>query len=207
MIKLYGVRPSNYYSLAKAVLLEKGLAFEEVANPPSQEEDFLQKSPMGKMPAIEVDGQYLSESLAIAHYAEAIQPEPALWPADPWQAAKVTELLMHVKLHVELVARRCLPAAFFGQTASEEVQESTRRDLIKGMKAVARLYKCDPFAAGSEFTIADLYTFYTFTLAGGISQKLFQMDLLADYPQIAALVDDLSKRPSIAQVEEDKKAA
>jgi hypothetical protein len=36
MIKLYGVKPSNYYSLAKAILLEKGLAFEEVPNPPSQ---------------------------------------------------------------------------------------------------------------------------------------------------------------------------
>ena len=32
MIKLYGVKPSNYYSLAKAILLEKGLAFEEVPN-------------------------------------------------------------------------------------------------------------------------------------------------------------------------------
>ena len=206
MIKLYGVRPSNYYSLAKAILIEKGLDFEEVVNPPSQKEDFLQKSPMGKMPAIEVDGQYLSETLAIAHYAEQIAPEPALWPADAFAAAKVTELACHVKLDVELVARRCLPAAFFGQTASEEVQASTRKDLIKGMKAVARLYKCAPFAAGSEFTIADLYTFYSFGLANGVSQKMFEMDLLEDYPRIATLIGELASRPSIAQVELDKAA-
>ena len=206
MIKLYGVKPSNYYSLAKAILLEKGLDFEEIVNPPSQEEDFLQKSPMGKMPAIEVDGQYLSETLAIARYAEMIAPEPALWPSDPFAAAKATELACHVKLDVELVARRCLPAAFFGQTASEEVQESTREDLVKGMKAVARLYKCAPFAAGPEFTIADLYTFYSFSVANGISQKMFQMDLLEDYPQIAKLIGELATRPSIAQVELDKAA-
>ena len=30
MIKLYGLRMSNYYSLTKAVLIEKGLEFEEI---------------------------------------------------------------------------------------------------------------------------------------------------------------------------------
>ena len=31
MIKLYGLRMSNYYSLVKAVMIEKGLGWEEVA--------------------------------------------------------------------------------------------------------------------------------------------------------------------------------
>ena len=66
MIKLYGLRMSNYYSLVKAVLIEKGLDFEEVKAPPTQKEDNLARSPMGKMPSIEVDGQYMSESLASA---------------------------------------------------------------------------------------------------------------------------------------------
>ena len=52
MIKLYGLKMSNYYSLVKAVLVEKGLDFEEVKAPPTQEEDNLQRSPMGKMPSI-----------------------------------------------------------------------------------------------------------------------------------------------------------
>ena len=56
MIKLYGLRMSNYYSLTKALLIEKALDFEEVKKAPSQKEDFLMLSPMGKMPAIEVDG-------------------------------------------------------------------------------------------------------------------------------------------------------
>ena len=77
------MKPSNYYSLAKAILLEKGLAFEEVPNPPSQKEDFLQKSPMGKMTAIEVDGVYISDTLAIATWEERYQPESPLLPSDP----------------------------------------------------------------------------------------------------------------------------
>ena len=95
---------SNYYSLVKAVMIEKGLEFEEVKAPPTQKEDNLARTPMGKMPSIGVDGHYLSESFAIVNYLERIQPEPALLPEDPFKAAKALELAYHIKLDVELVA-------------------------------------------------------------------------------------------------------
>ena len=203
MIKLYGLKMSNYYILVKAILIEKGIDFEEVKAPPTQEEDNLQRSPMGKMPSIEVDGNYLSESLAIARYAEQINPTPALLPSDPFEAAKVVELVCHLKLDVELTARRSLPV-LFGQTVSDETKKETEKDLTKGMKAVSRLFVCDPYAAGKEITLADFYTFYTFGLANTLSQKLFEKDLLADYSDIQALVNSLASHPSIAKVEEEK---
>ena len=46
MIKLYGLKMSNYYSLTKALLIEKSVEFEEVKRPPSQEEDFLAANPV-----------------------------------------------------------------------------------------------------------------------------------------------------------------
>ena len=120
---------SNYYSLTKALLIEKCVEFEEVKTPPSQDETFLSKSPMGKMPAIEVDGVFLSESLAIAQYLEATGTGASLLPEDQLAAAKVAELVLHIKLDVELVARRCLPEAFFGQTVSDETKNQSRADL------------------------------------------------------------------------------
>ena len=119
---------SNYYSLVKAVMIEKGLEFEEVKAPPTQKEDNLARTPMGKMPSIEVDGVYLSESMAIINYLEQIQPEPSL-----------------------------LPAAMFGGTASEELIESTRQEVLRGMQAVSQLLVGKPYAAGDTFTVADLY--------------------------------------------------
>jgi glutathione S-transferase len=204
MIQLYGLPLSNYYSLTKALLIEKGLEFEEVKAPPTQDEDNLARTPMGKMPSIGVDGKYLSESMAIAAYLDRIQPQPALLPADPFQAAKVIELVCHIKLDVELVARRCLPEAFFGQTVSDEVKASTEKDLAKGMAAVRRLLVCSPYAAGSELTLADFYMFYCFGLANGISQKMFSKDLLAEHADMQALMGKLAEHPSIAQVEADK---
>jgi glutathione S-transferase len=203
MIKLYGLRMSNYYSLTKALLIEKGLEFEEVNVPPAQDEDTLQRSPMGKMPSIEVDGRFMSESLAIFNYVERLQPEPALLPSDPFAAGKVMELVCHLKLDIELVARRCLPELLFGKPVSDETKEQVKADLVKGMKAVTRLYVCGPYAAGSEFTLADLYTNYTFGLAGMLAKKIVGVDLLADQPQITELIARLADRPSIAQVTAD----
>lgn len=200
MIKLYGLRISNYYSLTKALLIEKGLDFEEVKAPPSQKEDYLARSPMGKMPSIEVDGRYLSESLAIFEYLERLQPEPALLPSDPFEAGKTIELVCHLKLDVELVARRCLPELLFNKPVSDETKAEVKADLAKGIAAVSRLAVCDPYAAGKEFSIADLYTFYCLGLAGTLAKNVVGVDLLADQPKIAELIGSLAERPSIARV-------
>ncbi len=200
MIKLYGLKMSNYYSLTKALLIEKGAEFEEVKAPPAQDEAYLERSPMGKMPSIEVDGKYMSESLAIFQYLERLQPEPALLPGDPFAAGKVMELVCHIKLDVELVARRCLPELLFNKPVSDETKEQVRDDLAKGMKAVSRLAVCDPYAAGSEFTIADLYAYYSLGLAGMLAKNVVGVELLAGHPALAELLGRLAERPSIARV-------
>ena len=204
MIQLYGLRLSNYYSLIKALLIEKNLEFEEVKAPPTQKDDNLTRTPMGKMPSIGVDGKYLSESLAIAQYLDAIAPEPALLPADPWQAAKVMELVYHIKLDVELVARRCLPEAFFGQTVSDETRSSTHADLQRGLAAVNRILICKPYAAGTTMTLADYYLYFCYGLADGISQKMFNESIIEQNPDVASLMQTLAAHPSIARVEEEK---
>ena len=71
------------------------------------------------------------------------------------------------------------------------------------MKAVSRLYACDPYATGKEFTLADLYTNYVFGLAGMLAKKVVDVDLLADQPQISELIKRLADRPSIAKVTAD----
>jgi glutathione S-transferase len=63
---------------------------------------------------------------------------------------------------------------------------------------------CKPYAAGAELTLADFYTFYTFSLANGISQKMFGQDLLAEHADIKALMGRLAAHPSIARVEAEK---
>ena len=75
MIKLYGLEISNYYAAVKAFMLEKGFQFEEVEIAPSYSEPYIELSPMGKMPFIEVDEGYLSETSAILGFLENCVPD------------------------------------------------------------------------------------------------------------------------------------
>lgn len=199
MIRLYGMARSNYYSLAKACLIEKGMSFEEIDTTPSQDAGYLAKSPMGKVPCIGTEQGFLSESFAIADYLDHIHPDRPLLPSAPFERAKAIELIRHLELDVELVARRCLPEAFFNRPVSEETKTSTAKDLKRGIAAMEKLYRCNPYALGN-FSLADLYTFYTFGLASAIVEKVLGEDLLAPLPQVRELIEKLATRESIREV-------
>ncbi|HYJ83130.1 MAG TPA: maleylacetoacetate isomerase [Allosphingosinicella sp.] len=53
-------------------------------------------NPQGLIPALEIDGRVLTQSLAIIDYLDATRPEPALVPADPADAAHVRALALIV---------------------------------------------------------------------------------------------------------------
>src|SRR5688572_32888671 len=108
MLKLCGFYVSNYHNKIRLALLEKGVPFEEDAScKPSQKDEFLARTPMGKVPFLELDGgRRLAESEVIGEYLEEAFPQKPLLPKDPFERAKVRELLKVLELHVELVARR-----------------------------------------------------------------------------------------------------
>jgi glutathione S-transferase len=83
---------------------------------------------------------------------------------------------------------------------SDETKESTKNDLARGMAALDRIFVGAPYAAGSELTLADFYTFFSFGLAGGIVQKIFGDDLLADHPKIQGVIARMAEHPSVARV-------
>jgi glutathione S-transferase len=113
-LKLCGFSASNYYNKIKLQLLEKGVAFEEDLVWTGQAQAALiERSPLGKVPFLETPDGPISESMACAEYIEAVYPQKALLPTDPFAAAKVRELIIYSELHLELVARQLYAEAFF----------------------------------------------------------------------------------------------
>ncbi|MDB2603012.1 glutathione S-transferase family protein, partial [Gammaproteobacteria bacterium] len=104
-IKLYGMPLSNYYNMVKTVLLEKGMDFEEVLILPNQESDFLGKSPMGKVPAMETEQGFLTETGVMIDYLDSLGQGESFYPEDPFEKAKVQEIIRYLELYVELPAR------------------------------------------------------------------------------------------------------
>ena len=209
MLKLCGFHISNYHNKVRIVLLEKGVPFEEdAACKPSQQEEFLARTPIGKVPFLELDGgRRLSESEVIFEYLEDAYPQKPLLPKDPYERAKVRELVRYLELHVELVARRMYGDVFFKRPASEEVKTAVGKDLAKGLRALRQLVKFDPYIAGKELTIADCAAFVHLPLVSLVGKLGFGRDFLDDWPQLKPYLKMLGERPAFRRVNEDRKAA
>ncbi len=209
-ITLCGFPVSNYYNKVKLALLEKGLPFtEELVMTKSTDAAVLAASPLAKIPFIRTPQGGLCESQVILEYIEAVQPLPALLPADPFAAAKVRELCVFLDLHLELVARDLYGQAFFGGTVSESSAARVKKQLEKNIPAFLKLAKFSPMVAGGEqFTMADCSAWVNLPLVGMATKAVFGEDMLiamgCDYkPYVKAI----GERPSAARVVADRKAA
>src|SRR5687768_2676787 len=209
MLKLCGFRISNYHNKIRLALLEKGVPFEEDAGcSPSQKDEFLARSPIGKVPFLELDGgRRLSESEVIAEYLEEAFPQKPLLPRDPFERAKVRELVKFMELHVELVARRIYGPAFFERPVSDEIKQTAEKDLAKGIRAFKTLVRFDPYIAGRELTLADCAAFVHLPLVSLATKHVLGHDVLDEMPQWKPYLKMLAERPAFRQVNDDRKAA
>lgn len=206
MFKLYGFAISNYYNMVKLALLEKGLPFEEVLFYAGQSPEALAISPRGKVPVLEVEQGFISETSVILDYLEQVRPEPALVPKEPFERARVLSLAREIELYIELPARACFPEAFFGVSVPEAIKEKAGIELLQGFAALQRHARFDPYVAGSDLSIADLYFQYSVSLALVVGDKLFGIDFLARMPEARALLQRLEQRPHARRIAADKAA-
>jgi glutathione S-transferase len=208
MIRLCGFRISNYHNKVRIALLEKGIAFEEDENvKPSQKDEYVAKSPMGKVPYLEVDGTRIRESSVILEYLEDAYPQPPLLPKDALERARVRELLVFLELHLELVVRRLYGGLFFGGTFSDETKQQVEKEVAKGVLALKAVVKFEPYIAGRELSIADCAAFVHLPLVSLVTKTAFGRDFLEDLPQLKPYLKMLGERPAFAKVNEDRKAA
>ena len=205
MLTLAGFSVSNYHNKVKLALYEKGIAFDEQLNWASKDEETLCCSPLGKVPFLKTDQGALCESQVILEYLEDAFPESPLLPADPWQRAKVRELIAFMELHLELVARRLYPQAFFGGKVSESLIERTRPELERNVAAFARLARFSPFVAGERFTLADCAAYVHLPLVSMTSRAIWGEDLMAGLP-VRDYLTRMRERPAVKRVDAERKA-
>ncbi len=209
MLKLCGFHVSNYHNKVRIALLEKGVPFDEDPNVhPSQKDEYLALSPMGKVPYLELDGgQRLRESEVIIEYLEDSYPQKPLLPKDPLARARVRELVTFIELHMELVVRRLYGGLFFGGTISEETRAQVEKGIAKGVRGFKAIAKFDPYVAGADLTLADCAAFVHLPLVTLSTKMAYGRDFLEDVPQVKPYLKMLGERPAFARVNADRKAA
>ncbi len=208
MITLCGSTISNYYNKVKLALLEKGLPFtEEKVGTGGSGDDLLNATPLGKIPFIRTPHGSMCESQVILDYIEATHPQPALIPADPWQAAKVRELITFIDTYLELTARQLYPKAFFGGELSEANATRIRAQLDKQITAFKRLAKFAPYVAGNSFTMADCAAWANLPLVSMATKAIYGEDLLVAHGiDLKAYLKLIDERATAQKVKADRKA-
>ncbi len=205
-LKLCGFSASNYYNKIKLQLLEKDVIFqEELVWTGSMEDILMVRSPMGKVPFLDTDQGAISESMACAEFVEAAYPQNPLLPDNAFEAAKVRELVIYTELHIELVARQLYPEAFFGGQVSDDTKEKSRKLLIRGIAAYAKLAKFMPFVAGRKFSLADCAAIVHLPLVASACKIALGEDLLASLP-VKDYLRSMGERPAVQRVNAERKA-
>lgn len=205
MLKLCGFAVSNYYGKVKLALLEKEIPFEEELVWSPKKEDMLARSPMGKVPFVITETGNLSESQAINEYLEDRYPQNPMFPAEPFERAKVREMCVLLDLYLEWPARRLYPEAFFGGKISDETKAQVKKDLEKGVQALARLVRFSPYIMGEHMTYADFTAAMHLPLVSLSTKAIYGTDMLEDMQEVRPYLKMLKARPHFQRVDADRK--
>jgi len=206
MLKLHGARVSNFYCMVKQVLIEKGIAFEEVETMPNQEPAFLAKSPMGKVPALETEHGFLTETNVIFDYLEDVQPTPALYPNDAFARARCRQIVKMTELYVEGPAHALLPA-LFGQSVADFQRDSARPMMQRGLAALRQLVKFSPWVCGEQYTFADIFLYRSLGVITITAEKLYDWEVLAELPGIKDWQARMAQRSVTQTVDAENQSA
>jgi maleylacetoacetate isomerase len=165
-LRLYHYFRSSSSWRVRWALAHKKVPYEAVAvnllEGAQTQAEYRAANPTGYVPCLVVDGRALGESVAIVELIDDLFPEPRLRPADPWQRARMRQL-------VEIVNAGTQPLqnlwVLRKMSSEKDGQAAWAREVIgRGLAAFETLLAAirvegtaGPFCFGEAPTLADLF--------------------------------------------------
>jgi glutathione S-transferase len=178
--RLYGHPVSNYFNAVHAALLEKGAAFEIVHVGASQDDAFLARSPMGKIPYLATAQGCIAETVAILNYLEDEITHPPLFPVNSFERARARQIINVVQMYVEAPTRSVFPGVFFGGTNTADTINGARHTLDRATDALERLCAPGPWLLGEAFGFADIFAFYCLDIAERVTRFVYDRSIIVE---------------------------
>jgi glutathione S-transferase len=194
-MKLY-IKPGACSMASHIILAEIGGDFAvEVVDTAAGETaggaNFREINPKGKVPALEVDGEVLTEGPAILQFLGDRAANDRLAPVGGTMArARVNELLNFTgtELHIAF-------GPLFNPAATDAQKEAARQAVATKLHWLEdRLADGRAYLTGPDFTIADAYAFVVTNWAN------FTGIALSRWPNLNAFVARVADRPSVQRV-------
>lgn len=124
--------------------------------------EFARKNALLRVPVLELDdGEYLSESIAICRYFEALHPEPALFGRDAREQAMIEMWNRRVELDLYFAVQHAFRHTHPGMATLEQPQigawgEANRDKAIAFMRLLDRHLEERDFIWGDGLSVADI---------------------------------------------------
>jgi glutathione S-transferase len=210
MLKIYGALLSPFVRKVRIVLVEKQVEYTLVPqNPFDKSDEFLRRSPLGRIPALEDEqGRSLADSSIIAEYLEERFPTPPLLPRDPYDRARVrwfdeyADGGMAPVLTAKIFFQRIINTKLMKNQPDEAAVTSALGELDRYFGYLEReLAGCEYLVAGT-FTLADISVACQLVNLGHAGVTVDA----ARYPTLARWFARVSARPSVADLVEQDRA-
>ena len=195
--------PSPNARRVSVFMAEKGIECERVSvdirSGENIQSEYLSKNPAGRVPVLELDdGSYISESMAICRYLEAIEPEPNLFGLDAIEIANVEMWQRRVELNLflEIAGAFRNITGFFKdrETCVEEWGKVCAEKAPKALTMFDDQLSDNQYLAGDRFTVADITLAITLDFAEMV--KVAPLPTLDNITQWRA---NVTARASLAQ--------
>ncbi|MDE1916668.1 MAG: maleylacetoacetate isomerase [Sphingomonadales bacterium] len=188
MTRLHGFfRSSASYRLRIALAI-KGIAYEgryyRLRAGEQRAPAYLALNPQGLVPALEIDGVVLTQSMAICDYLEETRPQPPLLPSDAAMRARVRAAAQVIACETHPLQNLKVLGWLRGLGQDEAgVQAWAARVIEEGFAAFDTLIApyAGTFSFGDRVTVADL-----FLIPQMFNARRFGVDL-ARWPRLLAI--------------------
>lgn len=202
-LRLLGYPVSNYVNIVRTALLEKELPFEFVVTRASQDPAFLAQSPLGKIPVLETEEGFLSETTAILDYLDDAFPVGSLRPTEPFARARARQAISIIELYIEAQVRQLYPGVFMGGTNTPATLAAVRAMLDRSSAALARLLVPRPFLLGDRPGQADIFAFFNLDIADRVTRFSYGWSLVEEIGGLTDWLAAMRARTSVRQVTAD----
>ena len=196
MIKIYGLKVSNFSSMVRFALMEKKIDFEWIETFPfsmSGDKSILDKSTNGAVPVLEYEGQFISETLAIMTFLENKFPDIKLISNDPLENAKTIEIIKILENYIETPARNFYPFVYFGGEKKEDNLDQIKETIYRGLNIIEKKASLTPFMV-NNFSYADIFASMTLFPADAVCKKVYNCDIFDDFKKLGESIEKINSR-------------